>query len=66
MVLAGLDIEKDNKSRIAVLEEGTRLAKLVEKVAKLEFEAGKTTTANVATVTAWSRGGNPALEGERS
>jgi hypothetical protein len=48
MVLAGLDIESDPKSRIAILEESVRLSKLIEGWVKAEFEAGKTTIANIA------------------
>lgn len=41
MVAAGLDLEIDQKARIAILEEGVRLAKLTEQILKTELEAGK-------------------------
>lgn len=41
MVAAGLEIEIDQKSRVAILEEGVRLAKMTEDLLKSEVDAGK-------------------------
>ena len=41
MIAAGLELEIDQKARVAILEEGLRLAKITEQALKSEVEAGK-------------------------
>lgn len=48
MIAAGLDFETDPKARVALLEEGVRLAKITEVLSKSEFDAGKARDWNVA------------------